>query len=467
MTERERKRIILYAITSSQFAVPFMLSGVGVALPAIGAHFHSGAVALSLVESVFIATSAMLLLPFGRYADLKGHAPLFVKGLWTFCVTTLLLGLAPNMPVFILLRVAQGMGGAMTMATGLALLMNAYPREERGRALGVGTAGVYLGLSLGPYLGGLLTSSLGWRSVFFMGLLPLLLSLHFVRRLNRLPRTPVDEPFDHVGALLIIAGMGLLVGGSAGFSHTAGKLALGAGLLLLACFIRWESRHSAPLLNMSLIRHNRPFALGCLVQFINYAASFSVTFLMSLYLQWGRGISPYEAGSLLVIQPLVQAALSPLCGRLADKYPPHLIATAGMAVVTAALILTAGFDAHTSNLTFYLMLGIMGTGIALFASPNATVIMGSVESRDFGVASAMTGGMRTTGMTLSMVLVSLTLSHFLGDAAVNAQNFGQYLKVMHLLISGFAVLSGVGVLLSLAGSMERRPGRRNRENDVL
>ncbi|WP_022661038.1 MFS transporter [Paucidesulfovibrio longus] len=457
MTDRERRHLILYAITSTQFALPFMLSGVAVALPAIGAEFQSGAVALSLVESTFIATTAMFLLPMGRYADLRGHAPLFIKGLCIFCVTTLLLALAPNMPVFILLRFVQGIGGAMTLSTGLAMLMNAYPREERGRALGIATAGVYLGLSAGPYLGGMLTSALGWRSVFYASLPLLLLALLFVLRLKRLGRNVVDEPFDRVGALLSALGIGLIVAGSAGFAHAAGKAALAAGIVFLAAFVFWELRHPAPLLDMRLLRRNRPFALGCIVQYINYAASFSVTFLMSLYLQCGRGISPYEAGAVLVVQPLVQAALSPLCGRLADKHPPHLIATAGMAVVTVALIMAAGFDAETSNTAFYAMLAILGLGIALFASPNATVIMGSVESRNFGVASAMTAGMRTTGMTTSMVLVSLALAHFMGHEAVSAQNFGQYLKVMHVLLTGFAVFSGIGVLLSLRGSLDRRP----------
>ncbi|MGE4291328.1 MAG: MFS transporter [Desulfovibrio sp.] len=463
MTDRERQHIILFAITSTQFAVPFMLSAVAVALPAIGAEFHSGAVALSLVESTFIATTAMFLLPFGRYADLKGHAPLFAKGLWSFCVTTLLLALAPNMPMFIALRIVQGAGGAMTLATGLAMLMNAYPREERGRALGIGTAGVYLGLSAGPFLGGILTSALSWRAVFFMGLPPLLLALFFVRRLNRLEHQTLDEPFDLPGALLSGLGIGLIVGGSAAFAFLAGRIALGAGLLCLGGFVWWESRHPAPLLDMKLLRNNRPFALGCLVQYINYAASFSMTFLMSLYLQCGRGISPYEAGTVLVMQPLVQAALSPFCGRLADKYPPHLIATAGMAVVTAALAMAAGFDADTGNALIYAMLAVMGTGIALFASPNATVIMGSVPSRNFGVASAMTGGMRTTGMTSSMVLVSLVLTHFLGHDAVSVENFGGYLKVMRLLLTGFTVLSAVGVLLSLRGSLNRRPAPKNGE----
>lgn len=457
MTDKERKRIILYAITSTQFAVPFMLSAVAVALPAIGAEFQSGAVALSLVESVYIATTVMLLLPLGRWADITGHGPLFFRGLTLFCCMTLLLGMAPNMAIFVAMRVIQGVGGAMMMATGLALLLNAHPREERGRALGIGTAGVYFGLSVGPYLGGLLTSTLGWRSVFFVGLVPLLVALMLVARLKRLEREAVAERFDILGAVLSAMGIGLLVAGSAGFSHVAGKIAVLSGVIVLGGFVWWESRVVSPLLNLQLIRNNRPFAMGCLVQFINYTAAFSVTFLMSLYLQCGRGISPYEAGTILVVQPLVQAVISPFCGRLGDKYPPHLIATLGMVVVTGALFLAANFNTATSDTAIYGMLALLGMGIGLFSSPNATVIMGSVEKRDFGVASAMTAGMRTSGMTTSMVFVSLALSHTLGHHAVTPENFEAYLGVMHNLLTGFAILSAVGVVLSLRGSLDRKP----------
>ncbi|SKA77279.1 drug resistance transporter, EmrB/QacA subfamily [Paucidesulfovibrio gracilis DSM 16080] len=457
MTEQERKRIVLFAITSTQFAVPFMLSAVAVALPSIGEHFNSGAVLLSLVESVYIATTAMFLLPFGRYADITGHIPLFLRGMGLFCLMTLLLGFAPSMSIFVILRVLQGLGGAMMMSTGLAILMNAHPREERGRALGFGTAGVYLGISAGPYLGGLLTTALGWRWVFFSGLLPLLLSLVLVLRLKRLDHQATSDPFDRVGALLSALGIGLLVAGSAGSAHILGKLALLAGILSLISFVLWEKRSSSPLLDLNLIRHNRPFALGCLVQFINYAASFSFTFLMSLYLQCGRGISAYEAGSILVVQPLVQAALSPYSGKLADRHPPHLIATFGMVVVTIALGIAATFDAQTSSLTFHAMLILLGIGIAFFSSPNAAVIMGSVNSRELGVASAMTSGMRTSGMTTSMILVSLLLAHTLGDHAVSQENFDQYLNVMRILLTGFTVLSAFGVLLSLKGALNRKP----------
>jgi EmrB/QacA subfamily drug resistance transporter len=455
MTEREQKRIVLFAITSTQFAVPFMLSAVAVALPTIGAHFQSGAVLLSLVESVYIATTAMFLLPFGRFADIRGHIPMFLRGMSLFCLMTLFLGLAPNMTIFVILRVLQGVGGAMMMSTGLAILMNAHPREERGRALGFGTAGVYLGLSAGPYLGGLLTSLLSWRWVFFAGLIPLAISLLLVFRLKELKQESVSEPFDRMGALLSAAGIGLLVAGSAGSSHPAGRIALFFGLACLVGFVLWERRTPSPLLDLKMIRTNRPFALGCLVQFINYAASFSFTFLMSLYLQCGRGISAYEAGTILVVQPLVQAVLSPYCGRLADRHPPHLIATLGMAVVTVALGISATFDQTTSNPTFYAMLALLGVGIALFSSPNAAVIMGSVRKQEFGVASAMTAGMRTSGMTTSMILVSLLLAHTLGNNAVSPENFPQYLDVMRFLLTGFTGLSAFGVFLSLKGSLNR------------
>ena len=459
MSTNASKRSILFAVTATQFAVPFMLSSVGVALPTIGRHFAAGAVALSLVESIYIGVTAMFLLPLGRWSDMVGHGPIFRIGQIIFCLATLTLAVAWNIQSFIAIRVVQGLGGAMMVSTGLALLSSSFPREERGRAMGISIAGIYLGISAGPYLGGLLTTAFGWQSVFLAGTPPLLLALFLSWR--AMPLRPVrieGERFDMPGAILCMAALGSLVGGSAAFATLAGKLVVVAGLVLLAFFVFWEFKADQPLLDIRLFAKNRDFAQGNGLQFLVYAASFGITFLMSLYLQCGQGMSAHKAGTLLVIQPLIQAVLTPFFGRLADRYPPERFTNVGMILITASLALAFTFDKNTPLPLFVVMLSSMGLGISLFSAPNMSIIMDSVPAKHYGLASATTGCMRTTGMTLSLVLVSLALAHFLGHQEVTAATFDLYIKGMRLVVGCFIAMCALATTISLYLLWKHRRG---------
>ncbi len=450
MSGQANKRSVLFAVTATQFAVPFMLSSVGVALPTIGAHFQAGAVALSLIESIYIGVTAMLLLPVGRWSDMIGHGPIFRLGQLVFCLSTLALALAWSIQSFIIIRVFQGLGGAMMLATGLAILTDTFPREERGRAMGISITGVYLGISAGPYLGGFLTTAFGWQSVFLAGTPPLVLALALSWRAVPLrPRKAEGQRFDFLGAILCMAALGCLVGGSAGFATLTGKLVTVLGVALLAGFVFWELRVKQPLMDLRLFARNHDFAQGNGLQFLLYAASFGVTFLMSLYLQCGQGMSAHKAGTILVIQPLVQAVLTPIFGRLADRHPPEWFTNAGMILTTAALVLASTFDKATPLPLFIVMLSCMGLGMSLFAAPNMTIIMSSVPSTHYGMASATTGCMRTTGMTMSLVLVSLAMAHFLGHREVSAATFDLYLQGMRLVIGCFIGLCALATTISL------------------
>ncbi|NJB68147.1 MFS family permease [Desulfobaculum xiamenense] len=455
--EASRRRGVLFAVTATQFAVPFMLSAIAVALPVIGHDFGARAVELGLVESAYIATASMLLLPFARASDMFGRGFVFVCGVTTFTVASLLLALAQSIELFIGLRVLQGVGSSAQIATGLAIISEVFPREERGRAIGLSVAGVYVGLSAGPYLGGLVTTHLGWRWVFLLGMAACLVALIMaVRGLDVHPRKGDGTRFDWGGLVTSAAGFGLVVFGSAEWGGVPGKVMVLCGLALLGVFAWWERRAEAPLLDMGLLATNRSFAYASAVQFINYAATFGVTFLTSLYLQTVLGMTPGQAGALLIVQPLVMASLAPVSGRMADRLPPHRVATVGMALGTLGLLLALRFGPSTEPWWVMLVLAFFGMGTALFATPNMSVIMGSVTPRHYAMASAMTGGMRTAGMTASIVCIGFVLSSVMGDAAVSAATSGAYLRAMHVALSGFVMLSAVGVLLSLRAPMPER-----------
>ena len=455
MPTASEQRDGLVAITVTQFALVFMLSAVAVAVPALGREFGARAAELGLVESGYIASVAMMLLPVTRLADMFGRAFVFALGVAIFTAASLVLPLTQSIGQFIFVRVFQGAAGAMMVTTGLAILADLYPGKGRGRALGISTAGVYLGLSVGPLLGGLITTHWGWRWIFYLGAVPCALCLGLTMR--SLPVRPVRTRvgrFDWIGALLVGLGMVGLSQGGSHFNVLWGKLALAGGIASLAAFVAWEARADYPLLDLRLFSGNRTFAGGNLVQFINYAATFGITFLMSLYLQVARGLSAGDAGLMLMAQPLVMAVLSPFAGGLVDKTAPHKLSAIGMAVSVLSLGLAAVLTAASPLWMVVVSMALCGAGTAFFATANMSVIMGSVGPQHYGVASAMVAGMRTSGMTTSLVSISIALSLFVGPHEMTASNTDEFMGAMHLILVLFTVFCAVGVPLCLRAALK-------------
>ncbi len=444
-----RKWAILFAVVVTQFAVPFMLSAVGVCLPSIGREYAASAIALSLVESVFLCVNAMLLLPLGRAGDIFGRGGVFLFGLLLFALATAGLTMAPNMEAFLVVRGIQAVGGAMTLATGLALLYDAFPFEERGRALGISAAGIFLGISAGPFLGGIIAARFGWRWMFYAGMAPCALAFMIcLRNLEwRLSPKP-GERFDWWGAITSAAGIGLLVFGSAHTESTLGWLGLGGGVLLCGLFVVIESRTGVPLLHLGLFTSNAPFSLGIAAICLLGCAAFGISFLLSLYLQYGRGMSPAEAGTLLVVQPVIQCIISPLSGRLADRIPAHVMAGAGAMITTVAIFVAATLTGSSGLGAVVTVLAVAGFGIGLFSTPSLLVVMSAVDESRYGIASAMSGQSRTLGMTLCMAAVTVAMARFVGNHPLGPEVFDRYLLAMHWLFGGFGILGFVGAALS-------------------
>ncbi|GAB7022015.1 MFS transporter [Salidesulfovibrio brasiliensis] len=446
---RTDKRSVLFAITATQFAVPYMVSGVAVALPVIGRELGASAVDLSLVESSYIAAVAMLLLPAGRLCDMFGGGLIFSIGLALYQVITFALGFVHDMEHFVLLRLLQGFAGSMMISPGMALLTEAYPRGERGKAIGISITGVYLGISAGPFLGGIITTTFGWRWLLFTGVIPCLAALWMaVRGLPLTFRRRVEGGFDWLGSILSASGIGLAVFGSSTFDEPHGMHFLWAGLATLIAFLLWERLCAHPLLDLRLFRGNRPFSFGCLVQYINYTATFGVTFLLSVFLQYGKGMTAQEAGTVLVIQPLTMAVFSPLAGRLSDTMDSHKLAGTGMFVSVVGVALASMIGLETSMWHIVAVLLCVGLGTAFFSTPNMSSIMGSVGARHLGVASAMTAVMRTVGMTSGMILITVVMARLLGDAAVTEENITLYMQALRTSLMTFTAIGIPGIMLT-------------------
>lgn len=412
MEQQSSRGATLFAVCMAHFLMPFMMSAVGVALPSMGREFSASALQLGLVETTYVLSASIFLLAMGRFGDIYGRRRVFQTGILAFTAVGGLISQAWSIEAVIVLRFLQGMGGAMVMATTMAIVVSAFPTEERGKALGIAIASVYAGISCGPFFGGHLVALLGWRSLYYL-LIPLGLTTWVVVRLKMRQdwAEAAGEPFDWPGALLYAPSVLLLM-----VAVTNLKQGWWAWALLLlahvgfALFLRRQGRTPYPLLDVALLRNNRVFALSNLAALFNYAATFGVTFFLSLYLQYVKGMGPQQAGTVLIVQPVVQTLFSPLCGRLSDRIPAPWVATAGMGLCALGLAVAAGLDATSPLPQVLALLVLLGAGFALFSSPNVSVIMGSVEPRHLGVASGLNSTMRTFGMMSSMLIITLIFS---------------------------------------------------------
>jgi MFS family permease len=451
MTTFSSRSAILFAVCMAHFMMPFMMSAVGVSLPVMGRDLQASALQLGLVETTYVLSASIFLLAMGRFGDIHGRRRVFQIGLLLFALIGGLISQAWSIEVVIALRFLQGMGGAMVMATTMAMVVSAFPPAERGKALGIAVASVYAGISCGPFVGGYLVAWLGWRSIFYL-ILPLGLLTFLVTRW-KIKDEWADargEPFDWAGVTLYAPAILFLVLGVVNLTRGWWAwLLLGLANLGLLLFLRHEKRTAHPLLNVDLLRHNRVFALSNLAALFNYAATFGVTFFLSLYLQYVKGMGPQQAGTILIVQPLVQAFFSPFCGRLSDRIPAAYVATSGMAFCALGLAVAAGLNADSSLPQVFLLLVFLGLGFALFSSPNVSMIMGSVAARNLGVASGLNATMRTLGMLTSMMIITLIFATLMQGQPVTAATQQAFLASMRLALMIFSGLCVIGIGCSL------------------
>ena len=442
--------LLLVASMATHFFNPFMGAAVNVALKKIGSDFEMSAVGLSWVSMSYLLASVIFLVPFGKLGDTWGRTKMFLTGTLIFAVVTGLCAFVPNAQLLIGMRFAQGVAAAMMSATLMALVISAFPPEKRGRVIGLNVSSVYVGSSLAPMLGGLITDAFSWRALFAINAgASVLIAVLIVWKLNKEWSEPVKERFDYRGSLLYMASIAMLM---YGLSQLPNPLAFGltiAGAVGLVLFAKVELKTQFPVLNMRLFTENRVFALGNLAALINYAATFSISFMLSLYLQYVKGMEAREAGLVLVAQPILMAVVASFSGRLSDRKNPRILAAVGMGISSVGLLILSFIGMETSITYILVGLTVLGIGFGLFSSPNTNVVMGSVDRKVYGTASALLGTMRNTGMMLSMAIASLTIHWFLGKAQIGVSNLPEFVSSTQIVFGVFTVLCAAGVFASL------------------
>jgi MFS family permease len=447
--------------TFAAFLTPFLGSAVNLALPAIGKDLNANAIQLGWVISSFILSSAIFLMPFGRFADITGRKKIFTYGIILFGVSTSLIIFCRTINELIILRVIQGVSSSMIFGTSLAIITSVFEPGERGRAMGITVTSTYLGLSCGPVIGGLLTQYFGWRSIFaFLVPFAVVALVLIKRRIKTEWADASGDRFDTLGAVIYGVALSAFMYGFSKLPSLQGWIFAGAGVLTAILFLFVEKKSTNPVFDINLVLRNRVFAFSGIAALIHYSATSATGFFISLYLQYLKGFDARTAGLIMISQPVVMTLLSPVAGRMSDRRNPGIIASVGMGLTAAGLILLCFIDRSTSPFLIVALLLMMGTGFGLFSSPNSNAIMSSVEKKHLGVASGAVGTMRMVGQMMSMGIAMMLISLYIGKQPVGPSNYPGLVAAMRTGFIVFSVLSVFGIFASLARNSGLGSSRR-------
>lgn len=464
MDSAVNKSAVLFIIALASFLPPFAISSINIALPSIANEFAMDAISQGWVSISYLLTSAMLLIPLGRFADIHGRKKMFIFGTAIFTLSSFLLAISTATTYFISARVLQGIGSAMLFGTGVAILTSVFPSGEKGKALGINTAAVYLGLSLGPAIGGFLTQQFGWRSIFLLNVPSGLTMICLIcLKLKGEWAESKGEKFDLIGSFIYCLMLVALMYGFSSLSTMTSAWLIPIGAVGILAFVKWETKVTSPILNIHIFRNNTVFAFSNLAALINYSATNAVSFLLSLYLQYIKGFSPQNAGLVLLSQPVIQAIFSPLAGRLSDKIEARIISSVGMACTAVGLSLLAFLNEITPLEFIVTSLVLLGFGFALFSSPNMNAVMSSVEKRFYGVASGTIATMRHIGQMMSMIIATTMFAVYIGGTQITPEYYPLFLISAQTAFIIFAVLCFAGIFASLArgNASSNKQNRRN------
>jgi len=449
---------------------PFDGSVVTIAVPAIASSIRLGLEAAVWIQLAYLLLLTVLLINAGRLADLHGRKRFYTLGFIIFTVGSVLCALSMTDLELVFFRALQGLGAAFIAANSPAIVTDTFPREERGKALGINTMAVYTGLMVGPVLGGVLVQNYGWRSIFFVNV-PIgivVVALTTLKLKENMPDVR-GTGFDLPGAATLSLGLAstlvvLTLGGVFGWVSAPSILLAGLSVVMLLLFWRIErGLVRFPTLDLSLFTRNRLFAAANATAFLSYVAVNGVTLMMAIYLESIKGLGPQTAGLFLIAQATPMALLSPLSGWLSDRFGSRVLSTLGMGLVSVGLLLFSELNAASSGADTVLRLVVVGVGFGLFSSPNTSAVMGSVRQDKLGVAAGILGTMRFMGQSIGLALLGMVMAATLPSQAFLAV-FAGLTSQGGLIVSEFVVgmrdffliAAGIGAIGTLASTTRGR-----------
>jgi EmrB/QacA subfamily drug resistance transporter len=445
--DKKSSLYVLIVVIMGAFLIPFMGSALNVSLPSIGKDFSLDILLLGWIPTAFILANAAFILPFGRLGDLYGRKKIFTLGVITFTISSFLAALAPSAIYLIIFSFMMGFGCSMIFGTGVAILSSVFPIGSRGESFGIYVTAVYIGLLSGPILGGFLTQTFGWRSIFLFNI-PIgviILTLIFLKIKEDWIGSR-GESFDLKGTLIYVPSIIILLYGFTNAFSVYGQILIILGLLFLVIFVFWELRVIYPIIDPRMFKKIVP-GISSSATLLMITSTSAVWTVISLYLQYIQNLSPLIAGIILAIQPLVVALMSPFAGRLSDKINGAPIALIGIILSSLGLFLAIyiGFD---TTLYFIIILAIiLGIGNALFSSPNTNIFISSVDRKFYGSASAALSTVIFIGQLLSLGVLLLVFSGSLGGLEIMPAQYAEFIVSLKSTFTIFTVLSLIGTAL--------------------
>lgn len=453
------RHLVLLACSISGFITPLLSTMMNLSLVGIGSEFSVGSHDLAYVNTAFLLSSVIFMVPLAKVGDIFGKRRAYMAGLVVIFTACVLAIVSPSFWFLIMCRVLMGTGAAAITCTSMSMVVDVYPPRNRGGAIGIQTMCVYIGLAAGPPLGGVLNDLVGWHNVFFVVLPLALVSLVLMSRFDGEICPDEGGRFDSKGSVLYALAILLTMGGVINLPETWAMIATVIGLVVLVLFVRSQTSCPHRLLKTSLFR-NRVFSGACIATFLSYAASYSISFFLALYLQHIGGLTATEAGIMMLVQPAIQAVGTPAFGRLSDRIADkRILPTTGMLIIAAGLFSMMTFGMDTPFVQIVITMMVVGVGFCFFSAPNTSVIMGSVGRTDTGEASAMTSVMRQTGMMVSMGIAMVFITVIMGSADnITPETYGDFLDVLMYSFGTCFVMCIVGAFLSMLRGSEKADG---------
>jgi len=447
-TQKEMS-IVLIACCAGIFITPLMSTMMNLALVAIGDEFDVGSRSLAMVNTTFLLASVIAMVPFARLSDIYGRRKIFIIGLVTILISSIAAAFSVSFEMLLVMRFMIGVAAAAISVSSIAMLTDVFPIHKRGWAIGIHTTFVYLGVAIGPALGGFLSDGIGWRSLFFFIVPFAAASLFMLYSFKREIVSHKGMHMDIRGSVLYGVTIMLVMYGLINLPEIWAAIMTVTGLALLFVFIRIMKRTESPVLDLSVFKH-KMFSRSCIAAFMNYASSYSVSFFMALYLQSIGALSASEAGLVMLVQPIIQVALSAKSGSYSDKLADkRILPTLGMALTCVAVLMIIFLGTEVNFYYVAVILLLLGMGYALFSAPNTNTVMSSVPSGNRGEAAGMISVVRQTGMMLSMAIAMCCITFIMGSTDnLNPSTYGDFVDVIR---AAFTICLGmciVGTLFS-------------------
>lgn len=451
----EKKNIVLLICTILNFIAVFASNAVNIIIPTVAAEFHMSNIVQNWITIIFFLVMAMLSIPAGQISGKYGLKKVTIITSALFIIISIVNVFVTSSEQFLFCRLVLGLILAFINVTSMAMVVSAFEPQERGKALGLNITGVYVGLSLSPFLGGVLNYQLGWRSVILFAVPLLIVIIALLLRIDDEWVTFEGIPIDIKGSVAYGIGIALFIYGFTILNETLGVILTVVGIMILIVFALIELRQEHPVFDIKFLK-NREFLSANLASLCAYLATFAVTTILNYHLQYIKGFDSQTAGIILLVAPVCQVILAPIAGRLADKHIPQILAAIGMALGTISLVLFSTLSFETSLEFVIVSMIIYGVGFGLFSPPNTSVIMGSVPPKDTSVASASVSTVRTVGQAMSMGILTLIFAFVMGNVAIVPD-------VYPLLISSCQITCIICVGLCLASVFASLVGFRSKK----